>query len=92
MKTILYLCGVIKNKKIMEATIAHSPLNAVQIHLLQMFNFNKREEGLKELQSVLFNYYRDKLKLQTHDFWQNNQLDSAKMEEIMYGHNRISAK
>jgi len=41
---------------------------------------------------VLFNYYRDKLKLQTRDFWESNQLDSAKMEEIMYGHNRKSAK
>jgi len=76
----------------MEATITHSPLNPIQQHLLQMFTYNKREEGLKELQSVLFNYYRDKLKLQTRDFWENNQLDSAKMEEIMYGHNRISAK
>jgi hypothetical protein len=76
----------------MEATMTHSPLNAVQQHLLQMFTYNKREEGLKELQSVLFNYYRDKLKLQTRDFWEKNQLDSAKMEEIMYGHNRISSK
>ena len=76
----------------MEATISHSPLNAVQQHLLQMFTYNKREEGLKELQSVLFNYYRDKLKLQTHDFWENNHLDSAKMEDMMYGHNRILSK
>ncbi|MDR0794317.1 MAG: hypothetical protein LBE82_13495 [Chitinophagaceae bacterium] len=76
----------------MEATITNLPLNAIQLHLLQMFTFNKREEGLKEMKSVLFNYYRDKLKLQTHDFWESNQLDSAKMEEIMYGHNRISAK
>jgi len=76
----------------MGTTIAHSPLNAIQQHLLQMFTYNKREEGLKELQSVLFNYYRDKLKMQTNDFWENNQLDAAKMEEIMYGHNRISAK
>ena len=76
----------------MEVTIKHSPLNAVQQHLLQMFAFNQREEGLKELQMVLFNYYCDKLKLQTCDFWETNQLDSAKMEEIMYGHNRISAK
>ena len=70
----------------------HSPLNVIQQHLLQMFTFNKREEGLEELKSVLFNYYRDKLKLQTRDFWESNQLDSVKMEEIMYGHNRISAK
>ena len=76
----------------MGVTIAHSPLNVVQQHLLQMFAFNQREEGLKEMQSVLFSYYRDKLKLQTRDFWESNQLDNAKMEEIMYGHNRISAK
>jgi len=72
----------------MGAAIAHSPLNATQQHLLQMFAHNNREEGLKELQSVLFNYYRDKLKLQTRDFWDANQLDAAKMEEIMYGHDR----
>ena len=76
----------------MEATTVQTPLNAIQRHLLQMFTFNKREEGLKEMQSVLFNYYRDKLKEQTRDFWDNNQLDSDKMEAIMYGHNRISTK
>jgi FAD synthase len=76
----------------MVLTKTHSPLNSVQQHLLQMFTFNKREDGLKELKSVLFNYYRDKLNLQTRDFWEENQLDAAKMEEIMYGHNRISAK
>ena len=53
----------------METTMTHTPLNAIQLHLLQMFTFNKREEGLKESKSVLFNYYRDKLKLQTDDFW-----------------------
>ena len=76
----------------MEATITHSPLNAIQQHLLQMFAFNKSEEGLKELQSVLFNYYRNKLKLQTRDFWESNQFNSAKMEEIMFGHNRLPTK
>ena len=76
----------------MESTTVYTPLNAVQQHLLQMFTFNKREEGLKEMQSVLFNYYRDKLKVQTHDFWEINELNSDRMEEIMYGHNRISTK
>jgi len=64
----------------------------MQQHLLQMFAYNKREEGLKEMQSVLFNYYRDKLKMQTREFWKKNQFDSAKMDEIMYGHNRVSAQ
>ncbi|GHT38825.1 hypothetical protein FACS189437_00580 [Bacteroidia bacterium] len=57
-----------------------------------MFSFNKREEGLEELQSVLTAYYKDKLKMQTDKYWQDNNLNSTKMEEIMYGHNRIPAK
>jgi len=76
----------------MEATVTHSPLNEIQQHLLHMFAYNKREEGLKEMQSVLFNYYRDKLKIQTREFWKKNQLDSVKMDEILHGHNRISTQ
>jgi len=76
----------------MQATLSQSPLNAIQRHLLQMFSYTHQEESLQELKSVLFNYYRNKLSTQTNEFWQNNNLDDAKMEEIMYGHNRISAK
>ena len=76
----------------MEATVANAPFNSVQLHLLKMFSITKSEDGLKELQAVLFNYYRNKLKEQTDEFWKNNHLDNSKMEEIMYGHNRISGK
>jgi hypothetical protein len=27
-----------------------------------------------------------------YEFWENNHLNSAQMEEIMYGHNRIAEK
>ena len=74
------------------ATVSHEPLNSVQLHLLKIFSFAKSDEGLKELQGVLFDYYRKKLSAQTDDFWNKNNLDCSKMEEIMYGHNRISAK
>ncbi|MCL2650276.1 MAG: hypothetical protein FWD60_04515 [Candidatus Azobacteroides sp.] len=57
-----------------------------------MFSVIKNEEGLKELQSVLFNYYQNKLKAQTDEFWEKNNLDNTKMEEIMYGHNRFTKK
>ena len=76
----------------MEATLSNPSLNAIQLHLLKMFSFNKREEALKELQTVLFDYYKNKLRIQTDEFWENNNFDSVKMEEIMYGHNRVSAK
>jgi len=76
----------------MEAIIANAPLNSVQLHLLKIFSFTKSEEGLKELQAVLFDCYRNKLKVQTNEFWEKNNLDNSKIEEIMYGHNRISSK
>jgi len=76
----------------METTVANTPLNTVQLHLLKVFSVTKSEEGLKELQTVLFDYYRNKLKAQTDEFWKKNNLDNSKMEEIMYGHSRISSK
>jgi hypothetical protein len=76
----------------MEATVLNTPFNPIQLHLLRMFQHTKREEGLKELQSVLFDYYRGKLKTQTDEYWEKNNLDAARMEEIMYGHSRISSK
>jgi hypothetical protein len=76
----------------MEATVANATLNSVQLHLLKIFSLTKGEEELKELQTVLFNYYRTKVKSQTDEFWENHNLNSSKMEEIMYGHNRISTK
>jgi hypothetical protein len=76
----------------METAVSSPPLNPVQLHLLKVFSFTKSEEGLKELQAVLFDYYRNKLKTQTDEFWNKNNLDSSQMEKIMYGHNRITAK
>ena len=63
----------------MEATVLNTPLNSIQLHLLKMFSFSKSDEGLKELQSVLFDYYRNKSKVQTDEFWEKNHLDNAKM-------------
>lgn len=76
----------------METTMSYSPLNLIQLHLLKMFAYNKREEGLQEMRSVLYNYYKKKLRQQTDAFWESNHLDNARMEQIMYGHNRISTK
>ncbi len=76
----------------MNTAVSQSPLNTVQLHLLKMFSFTQSENSLKELQTVLFDYYRKKLKIQTDEFWEKNSLDTSKMEEIAYGHHRFSAK
>lgn len=77
----------------MQTTATNHPvLNPAQLHLLKVFSFANGEQGLKELRSVLFDYYRKRLKEQTDEFWVNNNLNSANMEEIMYGHNRSAKK
>ena len=76
----------------MESTTIQQTLNPIQLHLLKMFSYNRSEQGLLELQSVLFEYYQNKAKQQTNEFWKANDLNATKMEEIMYGHNRISTK
>ncbi|MDR2963918.1 MAG: hypothetical protein LBU90_09860 [Bacteroidales bacterium] len=49
----------------------------------------ERELFAKGLTSKqIFDYRRNRLEVQTHDFWEHNQLNSEKMEELMYGHNR----
>ena len=76
----------------MKSTTIQQTLNPIQLHLLKMFSYNRSEQGLLELQSVLFEYYQNKAKQQTNEFWKVNDLNATKMEEIMYGHNRISTK
>ena len=76
----------------MGAPAIQQPFNEIQLHLLKMFSYNRSEQSLLELQEVLFEYSRNKAKKQTNEFWKANNLSADKMEEIMYGHNRISAK
>jgi hypothetical protein len=76
----------------MGAPAIQQPFNDIQLHLLRMFSYNRSEQSLLELQEVLFDYYRKKAKKQTDEFWKANNLNADKMEEIMYGHNRVSVK
>jgi len=76
----------------MGAPVIQQPFNEIQLHLLKMFSYNRSEQSLLELQEVLFEYCRNKAKKQTNEFWEANNLSADKMEEIMYGHNRISTK
>ena len=69
-----------------------APLNPVQIHLLQMFNYSKSEESLNELKNVLSQYYQNKLKKLTDEYWKTHNLTDEMMDEFAYGHDRISKK
>ena len=41
----------------METTVACTPFNATQLHLLKMFSFTKTEQTLQDLKKLLRDFY-----------------------------------
>ena len=62
----------------METTL----LNPTQLHLLQMFSYNKDEESLKALKEALFNYYCQKMDEESDKWWKENDMTTEKFNEI----------
>ncbi len=65
-------------RDIMEATV----FNPIQIHLLKMFERNKSEEELRELQMVISDYYAKKLNDRLNKLWDEGVLDQKRLDEI----------
>jgi len=76
----------------MQATLSHQPLNSTQIFVLQTFATAQTEKEKEELTSLYLNYIQQKLDKAANEFWENQNLDNTKMEELMYGHLRSSIK
>lgn len=56
--------------------------NPIQQHLLRMFSFNKTEEELQEMKSVLTDYYAKKVKDTFDKLWDDGVLDQKKLDEL----------
>jgi hypothetical protein len=69
-----------------------STLNPVQIHLLEMFSFNRRKESLNELKELLFEFYRKKVDKEAAILWEKYELNDTKIEEMLHSHNRTPYK
>ena len=76
----------------MEATVANSPLNSIQLRLLKLFSRIKSEEEMNEIDNILMDFYRKNTDKITEEFWDTDNLTAADMEKIMYGHDRVSQK
>ena len=76
----------------MEATVTHSPLNPSQLFILKTFATAKSEQEKEELTSFYLAYIQERLKKLANEFWDEHNLDDAKMDEIMHGHLRASKK
>ncbi|MBE6323870.1 MAG: hypothetical protein E7074_02700 [Bacteroidales bacterium] len=72
----------------MEAT----QLNPVQLQLLQMFAPLRTEEGLRDLQTVLTDYYVQKVSKHATEIWNKMNLDQHKLEELCSIHERLPYK
>lgn len=62
----------------MEPTV----LNASQLHLLQMFAFNKSQEGYEELKNILYEFYSKKMELLLEEAWQKGDISQQRLDEI----------
>ena len=76
----------------MEARLSHSPLNATQLFVLKTFATARNEQEKEELTSLYLDYIQQKLDKAANEFWDRQNLDNTKMEELMYGHLRSSKK
>ena len=76
----------------MRATLSHQPLNPTQIFVLQTFATAQTETEKEELTSLYLDYIQQKLDKAANEFWDSQNLDNTKMEELMYGHLRSSKK
>lgn len=47
-------------------------LNPVQLHLLEMFSKDMKEEDLMAIKKLLVNYYKQKVEQEVQSFWDKN--------------------
>jgi hypothetical protein len=72
----------------METTMTNQPLNDTQILLLQTFSQIKSKQERDDIQTLLLDYYRKKVDMQTHQF----HFSDEKIEEILNSHSRTPYK
>lgn len=67
-------------------------MNPTQLMLLQMFSFDPTEETKRDLQTILSNYYMEKLDKMGNEIWQTMSLNQDKLDEMCSIHERTAYK
>ncbi|MDR3245117.1 MAG: hypothetical protein LBT50_01640 [Prevotellaceae bacterium] len=60
-----------------------SSLNSVRLHLLKMSSLGKQPENPEELKLALLDSYRQKVDEEAAKLWEDNNLNDAKIEEML---------
>ena len=81
-----------KLQMIMEAIWNYPEMNPAQKFVVYTLLTAGSEEEREELTSLYLDYIQRKMDAAANKFWKEQNLDNAKMEELMYGHLRSSKK
>ena len=76
----------------MDTALLHSPLNETQKFVMHTFLTARDEQEREEITSLYLDYIQQKLDKAANQFWEEQNLNNTKMEELMYGHLRYSKK
>ena len=76
----MYFCNEVK--RLILLIMATTTLNMTQVHLLQMFQIDKSQEGLEELKELLYSYYSKKMENSLNELWDSGVLNQERLDEI----------
>jgi len=76
----------------MDTAMLYSPLNETQKFVLSTFATAEDEQEREEITSLYLNYIQHKLDRAANKFWDEQNLENTKMENLMYGHLHSSKK
>jgi hypothetical protein len=75
---------------IMAAILNYPSMTPAQLFVMRTFATAENEQEREELTSLYLDYIQKKLDKAANQFWDDQNLDNSKMEELMYGHLRSS--
>ena len=76
----------------MDAVVAKQPFNAAQMLVLRSFASVKTEKDREELTSLYLDFLQKKLEEATDKWWEENEMNDEKIEEILNSHYRTPYK
>ena len=76
----------------MDAVVAKQPFNAAQMLVLRSFANVKAEKDREKLTSLYLDFLQKKLEEATDKWWEENEVNDEKIEEVLNSHYRTPYK
>jgi len=76
----------------MEAVLYQTPLNSVQMFVLQTLAVTKGDKEKEELTSLYLDFIQRKMDAITDEWWKENNMTNEKLDEMLNTHYRTPYK